>query len=462
VSTRRARPPFAAAELACTLACACIACASTAHAPADAGAATDAGRDAAPPDAAAPDAAAGERGAGCLTLTFAIDAVPLGGEVWTLAAGDLDGDGNLDVIAVGGGNVAGATFLRGDGHGHLTAAGVVTGVVPGMLPVLADVDGDGRLDVVTPELPPQTAGAPAGVDVFLNAGHASFGPAVRSLSATTISAVALARIDGDAHPDLVFTDAGTDTHLYVAPGRGDGTFGAATDLGPVGGSPLLGSLPPFVGLTALDVDGDGRDDVVAGMGAYGTGGGGGPGAGVGVWLNDGTPSMTKGPMIPFASAPRGLYVGDVDGDGRPDVVDQDDQIFVLRGEGSTLGLVPPVARGGGRSPSVGLADVDHDGRDDVAIIGGIDVGIVQIAHATAQASFDASFSFFVGHQPTFVVAGDLDGDGVTDLVAATRDSHDVVILLSRPHPTGASDERSCSLCGGPSEPGSQDSCGALP
>jgi len=87
------------------------------------------------------------------------------------------------------------------------------------------------------------------------------------------------------------------------------------------------------------------------------------------------------------------------------------------------------------------------------------LGYVEVAHATAQANFDATFDFYVGRQPTFIVAGDLDNDGVTDLIAATRDSEDAVTFLSRPHRTGAADERSCSVCGGPSN--AMDSCQAV-
>jgi hypothetical protein len=82
---------------------------------------------------------------------------------------------------------------------------------------------------------------------------------------------------------------------------------------------------------------------------------------------------------------------------------------------------------------------------------------------TPQASFDAEFQFFIGHQPTFIASGDFDSDGVVDIVAATRDSHDVVVLLSRPQPTGASDEQSCSLCaGGFADGGMPPVCQALP
>jgi hypothetical protein len=422
-------------------------------------------------DGAAADAAADagidggrarDGGAGCLTLTFAIDATPLGAEVWSLAVADLDGDGNLDALATVAGSV---TFLRGDGHGHLAAAGVVAGLEADGQLVLGDVDGDGRPDIVAPRpTMSATAAVTPGVDVFLNRGGGTFGAAVSSLSTTPIAVVALAHVDADARLDLVFADADpTATHLRVALGAGDGTFGAGADLGAIGPQPDIALGPARPGLAVLDLDGDGRDDVVAGLGDLQATGAGG----VGVWLNDGTPSMRAGPKVALPATPQGLFAGDVDGDRRRDVVASADQIYVLRGTGAAagaLGLIVPPPLASGRSPSLAIGDVDGDGRDDVAFVQGIDVGFAAVAHATAGGSFDALFMFEIGHQPTFAASGDFDGDGAADVLAATRDSHDVVLLLSRPSPTGSPDERSCSLCPGSSSAGlpSQDHCQALP
>ena len=117
------------------------------------------------------------------------------------------------------------------------------------------------------------------------------------------------------------------------------------DLGPVGTPNGIAG----VDLAVLDVDGDGRDDVVA-----------------------------------------GTDTGDVNDEGKKDVVASAYQVYVLRGQGPrfTAVTLPPFQNT--RSSSLGIGDVDHDGRDDVAIVTGIDVG----------------------HQPTFVASGDLDNDGV--------------------------------------------------
>jgi hypothetical protein len=380
----------------------------------------------------------GDTAGACLAMTFAIDPVPQQDSVWMVTVGDLDGDGKLDVLM----KTTQVTVLLGDGQGHVAAAGTVTGLEADGQPALADIDEDGRLDIVAPRSAGAVAGSPLGVDVYRNQGGGRFGAALSSLTAAQISTVALARIDGDAHLDLVFVGVvgsgspAMETHLYVAPGNGDGTFGAPVDLGATGFSPAL---------AILDVDGDGRDDVVAGLGPPDQTSGLATN-GAGVWLNDGSLSMSKGPVITLPSAPQSFATGDVDGDGKRDVVASADQIYVLRGGGGSFRLAVPAPVYNDRSTSIAVGDVDHDGRDDVAVVNGIDVGFATVAHATAQGIFDDEFRFYIGRQPTFIASGDMDGDGVPDLVAATRDSQDIVILLARPRPTGAADEHSCAPC----------------
>jgi hypothetical protein len=65
-----------------------------------------------------------------------------------LAVADIDGDGARDVLAVHGGSSGGVDVFRGDGGGNLTYAATLSSAGDGIRIQLADMNGDGHLDIV--------------------------------------------------------------------------------------------------------------------------------------------------------------------------------------------------------------------------------------------------------------------------------------------------------------------------
>jgi hypothetical protein len=190
--------------------------------------------------------------------------------------------------------------------------------------------------------------------------------------------------------------------------------------------PFGDSFDGGVRVATGDVTGDGVPDVLAGTG---------PGVATRVVVLDGTTGSLVADVNPFEAAfTGGVYVaaGDLDGDGRADVVVTPDEgggprVLVYRGGDFTLvanffGIDDPNFRGGARAT---VGDIDADGRADLVVAagfgGGPRIALFDGRTVTGGSTpVKLSNDFFVFEQTlrngVFVGAGDLDGDGFADLV----------------------------------------------
>ena len=166
---------------------------------------------------------------------------------FSIAMGDVNGDGKLDVIT---GNVhsKSVSLLVNDGHGALKPpVNYSLGRQPCDV-ALEDLNGDGKLDIAT--------GNPNTVSILLNAGDGTFGPVHEYPAGRDTWAFAVADLSGDGRPDIATANR-TRSSTTVLVNRGDGSFGAPVDYG-------TGPGPSTV--TIGDVNGDGKDDVVTANG----------------------------------------------------------------------------------------------------------------------------------------------------------------------------------------------------
>ena len=194
----------------------------------------------------------------------------------------------------------------GDGKGGFKRAAAPFAVGPSPYPgALADLDGDGHLDIIATSTGRRTAEQEASTNalaVLFGDGKGGYRRARVPLRTVLPWFVAVADVNGDRKPDLVVTHAGR-KELTILLGDGKGAFREAA------GSPFdLGRGAWYVAVA--DVNGDGKPDVVAAAGD-----------GVRVLLGDGKGGFRAAPGSPFATG-KGtwqLAVGDVNGDGKPDV-----------------------------------------------------------------------------------------------------------------------------------------------
>jgi hypothetical protein len=389
-----------------------------------------------------------------------------------LAAGDLNRDGRLDLAAA---HYFGDTVsvLLGNGSGGFTAASGSPFAVPGDGPAaiaVADVNGDGRLDLVTanqfssdvsillgngaggfspaPGTPPAVGTGPFGiaaadlnrdgkvdlavanftaesVSVLLGDGAGGFSLAAGSPIALTHPwAIAVADVNRDGKADLAVTD-GYANGAYVLLGNGAGGFSVTPD------------SPIYVGLTsraatAADLNGDGKPDLVVSSGGAGD---------LSLLVGDGAGGFVDAAGTPqgVGTEPRGVTAADFDRDGKPDLavaIFNYDNLTILRNTtpfpaGSAFFPAPGSPAGAGSDPrAVAAADLNRDGRLDLAVANRSSHNVSVLLGNGAGGFGPASGSpFFSGGFPVSVAVADVNRDGSLDLAVANSGEDDVAVLL---------------------------------
>lgn len=178
-----------------------------------------------------------------------------------IAAGDFNGDGVLDlatsVSAIANGHMS--VFL-GNGDGTFrTPVQYTAGQLPQSI-ASADINGDGRLDIVVTN----EVYSGSGVSVFIGDGDGTFQPAVGYGVGQLPYAIAVTDLNGDGIQDLVTANNGDGT-VSVLLGKGDGTFQTATNFA------QAGSNGESLSLALGDFNRDGRPDIVVANGNGGQG-----------------------------------------------------------------------------------------------------------------------------------------------------------------------------------------------
>ncbi len=370
---------------------------------------------------------------------FAVGQYPL-----SVTGDDLNGDGRPDLVTANydGNNVSvllNTTASPAPGASFASAQDFGAGMGP-RFAAIGDLNGDGKPDLAVAN------GKSDNVSVRLNTTNpgatvSSFASIQNFAVGATPTSVAIGDLNGDGRPDLAATNFfGNNVSVLLnitAPGAVSASFMAAQNVG-------LGASPQMVALD--DFNGDGRLDLaVVNFG---------PDA-ISVRLNSTAAGATSASFagsqsFDVGSSPRSLAVGDFNGDGRPDLAVANsltNDVSVLLNT-TVLGATSASFTAaqnfvvGGMPFTVAAGDLNGDGRPDLVVSNTQDDTVSVRLNTTPAGATSASFAsvsnFGVGNEPRSVTLDDLNGDGRLDLAVANLSGGSVSVLLNTTIPGAAS------------------------
>jgi hypothetical protein len=268
---------------------------------------------------------------------------PLGTYTFSIASGDLNNDGNLDLVTAntGANNIS---ILLGKGDGSFGAATKFS-VGSGPYSIASgDFNGDKNTDLAVANQYSDN------VSILLGTGGGSFGAATNLNVGSSPSSVVVGDFDGDGKSDLATANTGSG-NVSILLGKGDSSFSAAKNF-----SAGAGPISIVVG----DFSGDNKPDLAV-ANEYSNN--------VSILLGTGGGSFGAATNFSVGSQPLSVAVGDVNNDGKLDLATANNSsgnVSILLGTGGGSFGAATNFKAGTETQGVALADLNMDGKLDVA------------------------------------------------------------------------------------------------
>ena len=327
------------------------------------------------------------------------------------------------------------TFSGGfiDSNSLDTKVDFTTGSAPYSVGI-SDLDGDGKSDLVVANYGSNTVSVFRNTSVGGNIISSSFATKVDFPTGVGPVSVSIGDVDGDGKPELATANHFGNTVSVLRNTAENGNITSSSFASKVDFT--TGVYPTSVSMS--DLDGDGKPELAVANSLSAT---------ISVFhntsLNGSISFMAKVDFnTDLGLYPYSISVGDVDGDGKPELTianfySNSVSVFrntAVKGSITTTSFSEKVDYITGSSPySVSIGDLDGDGKPELAIAnyGSATVSILRNNSSSGNittSSFATKVDFTTGSTPISVSISDLDGDGKSDLAVANYGSGTVSVF----------------------------------
>ena len=335
--------------------------------------------------------------------------VRLPGDPHTAALADVEGDGDLDLVA--GNNNEGISVYRNDGAGTFAAPENyptgAAGLGNSFSIAVTDLDTDGDPDIASAD------NSASRVQILLNDGSGVYGPPMSFRTGASPFHVTTGDFDADGHVDVASANE-SHNNITVLYNDGNASFVASQNID-------AGIRP--VSLAAGDLDGDGDLDFAVSNSRS---------SDLSIIENEGARRYRPAVSKPLFAASSFVRMDELDGDGQVDILSAspaDRSVSVFFGVSSLTVGAPQVNSVHTFPYSFVTHDLDVDGDLDIVTISEQGDSVSVLVNG-GDRTFALSDPLRVGDGPRYVAAGDIDADGDGDIIGANRVARTLSILLN--------------------------------
>lgn len=291
-----------------------------------------------------------------------------------------------------------------------------------------DLNGDGKPDLIVSE-----GGATAQrIFLFRNTstgpGAFTFSVVAVTLTGTQVKRMEIADLDGDGKPEVIVTNQSGNVVTILV----NQSTATSISFSPTRITLTVTGAASTDALTVEDLNNDGLPEIITGQFLT-------PTSNIFVFQNSSTPgsiAFSQQPALPAGTIVN-LRVGDLDGDGKPDIAGTElvspGSVIVFRNQSTTnVSFAAPVNfTAGGRPWGLDIGDIDGDGKAEIVV-----ASLEKTVSILNNQSTPGTLSFTTVTLPTtyinrHVVVGDIDGDAKPDIVFTSVDDENNAIPASK-------------------------------